>query len=756
MKRQTFLKLWLAVFSGLAVAVGIVLACGGDWDYWEWASSSFTPEAVTGTEYRPLFFDPNIPFYEIGNDTEHTSRFNSDVTADWHKFMNGKVSKETIAELMLSNETDEDIAALYQYVGEKRSNDRVNRWRQKLDLSDRRVVQFIEFTFLAKQVDYYAAPVEEGWNYYTSARSDKNDMPLLLIQALKEKYENTSDSFLKNRYWFQCLKAMFYANRQKEYELFFGVTERKMPKNQLYYRGLGYLAAFKYGNRDYLNSNLLYAEIFDKLPAMRTVAAWSFHLVDEAEWQKNLRLATTTEQKISLWALLGFYHDEERAIAEIYKLNPKSDKLDFLLTRLINKKEEGNGAELFGSKAMEKSSVDPQLLSLLTKIADEQKTANPFLWYAALGYVHTWQGKYSSAEKLFDKAYKVIPAGKPMAADQIRLLRLVNSVNAIKNVKGNSVENIIGELKWLYSLDYGNELRYRYAQRESKKYLSQLYANSGNALYSELFNHQDTFFEEKSNIDRLVAFLLKKNKSPFEKVLTEIYPITLQDIYHYKAVVAVFADDLESAMTYMQKTGEIANGELRGNPFNGFIKDCNDCDHKRRQTVKYSRRSVIEKMQEMKQKIMQYNDVYNNALLLANAYYNLSYYGNARYFWRNSGLIYPGIPSDPIYIPSFAQKMLTDGSSAKKYYLRALEAAQNDEQRAKVTYMLAKCERNEFYNRAFFAKSDNYAWKRDANQKARDISFGWNSFKVLKEKYAHTQYYQDVINECGYFSYYVD
>jgi hypothetical protein len=71
-----------------------------------------------------------------------------------------------------------------------------------------------------------------------------------------------------------------------------------------------------------------------------------------------------------------------------------------------------------------------------------------------------------------------------------------------------------------------------------------------------------------------------------------------------------------------------------------------------------------------------------------------------------------------------------------KYYTMALGAATTDEQKAKCTYMLAKCERNEWYN------------KTNGDAKTDFIAF--KNFAELK-KYSATKYYQEVIKECGYF-----
>lgn len=73
--------------------------------------------------------------------------------------------------------------------------------------------------------------------------------------------------------------------------------------------------------------------------------------------------------------------------------------------------------------------------------------------------------------------------------------------------------------------------------------------------------------------------------------------------------------------------------------------------------------------------------------------------------------------------------------------------------------MIAKCERNEYYNKHYaFGKCGEYTehvyYPNGFN--AKSFSYAWDGFKDLKEKYAHTQYYKDVIEECEYFEVYVD
>ena len=64
--------------------------------------------------------------------------------------------------------------------------------------------------------------------------------------------------------------------------------------------------------------------------------------------------------------------------------------------------------------------------------------------------------------------------------------------------------------------------------------------------------------------------------------------------------------------------------------------------------------------------------------------------------------------------------------------------------------MLAKVERNEYYNKNFFCKDE---YTRESLDKG--LHYRWEAFEELRG-YAHTKYYQEVIAECGYFKRFVE
>jgi hypothetical protein len=77
-----------------------------------------------------------------------------------------------------------------------------------------------------------------------------------------------------------------------------------------------------------------------------------------------------------------------------------------------------------------------------------------------------------------------------------------------------------------------------------------------------------------------------------------------------------------------------------------------------------------------------------------------------------------------------------------EYYQKAMELSKDKEFRAKCCFMAAKAEQNAF----FINKPAKYMG---------DFRAG-NYFHLLKGSFHDTQYYQEVINECGYFNTFVN
>lgn len=784
MKRILLSRLFLVSSAVLLSAYGIIYACAGgdDWDFFGY-NSNFTPETFADKSYSPLFLSGGI-FYGIGFDTQHNSRFNENIKSDWATYLKGKANEATVTYFLIGDDkpryysdekneikNKEEIADLHVYYKSKKENKSSQKWSKKLNLKDEKVKSFIEFLYLAQKIETVSIG-EDYWSYDPVVAKTLNDTKM--IQSIENVYNTLSDPFLKNRYWFLTMKARFYSNDKQKAVDFFNKTESSIAKNTLYYRALAYVAGINYKQKKYAVSNYLYAQVFDKCPELRVVTAYSFHPKNESDWTKALAMAKNNKEKAALWAIHGYYKDEKQAIEKIYELDPKSEHLNYLATRLVNSLEQKinnsfqqNGGEnqptkpqtVAENKTENKAKIDNAAVELIAKISAAGNTEKPYLWDIAIGYLQTLKGDYASADKNYNKAAKTLPKTE-LAGFQIRLLRFVNNLSKIEKLDDTNVKTVLADLNWLYfelpQTYKGNEFRYQNAAQWSKNYLSSLYKSKSNTVMAELFNESrysywndgNSFYDNEKELLAMKAFLEKSNKTEIEKIGADIYSLKLKDINNFQAVRATFKNKIPEAIAFMQKTDSVQHYKFLGNPFNGSIKDCHDCDHVAYQKRKYTYMDFLTTVKSMQEKLAQKEDVYTNSLLLGNAFYNISHFGNGRTFYE---ITIVGYGSSPYSFRNKMKEMITDNSVSKMYYQKALEAASNKEQKAKCLYLISKCERNDYYNKKY--NTINNYWEIQDDK----VNFiAWNSFKILNKEYSDTKYYQDVIAECGYFNTYVN
>ncbi|OXA82563.1 hypothetical protein SAMN05444397_107115 [Flavobacterium aquidurense] len=782
MKRIFLNKLFLVSSVALFAVYGIIYACAdGDWDYFI-DSSNFTPETFTDKSYSPLFLSGDV-FYGIGFDTQHNSRFNEDLKSDWNNYLKTKVDTATVSYFLIGDLTPRysddskagknkaEITDLHVFFKTKKANATSLKWGKKLNLKEDKIKSFIEFLYLAQKIETVSIG-QDYWSYDPVVAKTFSD--LKMIQSIENVYNTTSDSFLKNRYWFLTVKAYFYSSNKSKTVEFFYKTEKSVPKNTLYYRALSYVAGIKYQQKKYSESNYLYAQVFDKCPEMRIVTAYSFHPQNEADWNKSLAMAKDNKEKAALWAIHGYYKDGVQAIEKIYDLDPKSEHLNYLLTRLVNKQEQdiNNSFEesakenvpvkkltVAENKELNKGKIDKKAFDLVSKITTASNTQKPYLWNIALGYLQTLKTDYVNADTNFDKAEKIMPK-TDLAKYQLRLLRFVNNMSKIDRLTNNNEKTILADLNWLYyelpKTYKGQEFRYQNASSWSRNYLAALYKAAANPVMTEIFgesrysywNDGNAFYDNEKNLLAIKTFLMKSDKTEIEKIGAGIYSLKLKDINNFQAVQATFKNKIPEAIAFIKETDSVQYYNLLGNPFNGNIKDCHDCEHAAYQKKKYSQIEFLTTIKAMQDKLAEKEEVYTNSLLLGNAFYNITHFGNARTFYEISIV---GYGSSPYSFRDSMKKMITNCDVPKMYYQKAFEAASTKEQKAKCIYLLSKCERNEYYNNKY---NNVRNWWSVEDDKINFIA--WNGFKALKKDYSDTKYYQDVIAECGYFKTYIN
>lgn len=771
----------IGVFISLSFAflsAYIAFACaGGDWE--DGYESNFTPETFIGNKsYHPFFFS-YLFYYGIYYDVEHNTRFNQNNVDDWQGYLGKNVPQKALS-YWLNEVPEYETGQLNDYLQGKRNNiggeANAQKHAESLKIAGEKAQNFAVYLNLAKKCENFAAlsPINY-WEYDPKTPKPDKSSYKAVVAGLFAGFEATQDPFLKQRYWFQIVRYYFYFEPAQAIA-FFDKHQAIFAKNTIYWRSLAYVAGAYYKQKDYAKANYYYSRVFDADNQLKTVAHFSFHPQEESDWKKTLALCKNNDEKAALWQMLGiFYDDEIRSIKEIYALDPKSPKIDLLLTRMVNKIErkydyessdeevedvlDKNGdvdymateqkrQEVYRAKKAKKVAAD---LQWIAAIADKDNTANPFLWNVTTGYLYFLSGNSAKVGLYYQKADKQLPTtNQILAKKQMRLLKLLAQIDGLKKIEPKNENDLLADLQWLYAqeaLDSTDHFRANEAQRWVKETLNGKYAAQKDFVKAECWLSNTNFYTNPNNVGQLKAFLEKNGKTPYEQFCAQMSYISAEDIWEYQAVLDAFAEKIDDAVAKMQKAGKNGKIELLGNPFNGKIKDCHDCDHEAIQKIKYAKLSFLQKMAEMKQKLDKKDDPYNNALLLGNAYYNITHYGNARYFYE--GKIIQGAYS-PYALDSNFVQMLTDNSLALKYYNIALQNAADNEQKAKCHYLIAKCERNKWYNENKFNDiSNEYAYYSDDNENAIDF-VEWGGFKALK-KYADTKYYREVLKECGYF-----
>ena len=165
---------------------------------------------------------------------------------------------------------------------------------------------------------------------------------------------------------------------------------------------------------------------------------------------------------------------------------------------------------------------------------------------------------------------------------------------------------------------------------------------------------------------------------------------------------------------------------LEADPFASRVRDCVECDREAPGHSKYTRVTFAQALLDLKKKADEDGaGAAEASFRLATGLYNASAYGNAREV-----------------ASSVSMEPRKDMKLVEKYAKRAMERAGNREKKAAACFLGAKAEQNRYYA----STGENI----DPTAVHSPVYF-----QRLKDSYSDTQYYQEVIRECGYFRRYL-
>lgn len=743
-----------------------VIGCGGG-DYEDLrASSLFIPEMIPTNRFDPFFLSIYDYYGEYGQNipgrTIVEGKSQDDINLDeWSTYFTG-VERIQINEIVYQLSVSAmDSMGL---VAQKKISNPIGIYKSAVGKTQ--WLDGFKYLKFAKQIE--KAVYTNPWSWQDEP-IDTVSLEKLRIQGLKD-YVSCKSDFLKLRYGFQVARLNYALGKYSDGIAF---VEKNYPfkpeQGFMYFRTHGYEAACHVRLKNYPKANLWYARLYDLGETYKFEAFQSFHPQNDAEWAQTIALAETPRDKELLWHLFGVYADPIRGMQEIAKINPNSDLLPLLLVRAVNIAEfnlseslnssdnayafitqeniptEFTSDPLFSWNSIKADRI-VQLRETIESIAPKRKE-DQSIWLMSNAFVYWLSGDLENCAE-FTGAAETAGKNNFMIQAQAAIHKLLIRFGKIKKIEPLDEAEILTLITRLQVGEYGVE-RHANALKFVLNKMKPLYELQENFIMAELANPDIyKFYDSDDEIQGMIDFMLKTDHTPFRQFLIERYPLKIEELYDVQAVREIYNYDFKEAQSIYKNHPKAGLDTLFGNPFNMNINDCHDCDHARVQKVKYSKRTFVDKMIELKEKGEQEKDPKeraNNYYLFANGLYNMTYYGNARY-----------VSSTPVewnygYSNRFSgyseEKRVTtnfyDCAMAESYYLKALELSTDKEFRAKMIWMAAKCQHNQWLESSYVYNVSG------------DFSSG-EHFAAMKKLYYDTKYFQDVINECGYFCQYIN
>ena len=746
---QRQLSISLIVFSLFTLATtGIIWACA---DSDETDYSVFAPEYFVSKQYSPFFYTSSEVYYGLQYGDASNVAYNDVIVNEWEDHFSHRLDTGTLKYLLIKA-TAGGIDSVYNhYLEPSKALPSGSHVIDLNTLDKKEVLNFFSYLKLAKSCESFSVNTDyQGWGY---EKIKPFHSPASLELSLLNAFKKEKDDFIKERLWFQLVRYYYFrddsTNTIKSVQVF-DKYKGRFTKNLTYYRALGYVAGHYYKQKNYALSNYLYSLCYNYSYNLKIPSYWSFHPQTEQDWNAALVLAKSKEEKITLWQMLGIANDEGRAIKEIAAIDPKSEKLDLLLSRLINIQEtrtnpNGSNDQITDSSKNEKA----RNLQLVDSIADKNNTSKPWFWNLAAGYLNYQDSNYNAAGKFYAIAKKQFPAGDTMLIAQSKLLDILLYLQKLDKINKQAEQQLTPLLNWLVDLKDNRivikNLRFNNALNDCLSRISYLYGKQHDLLKAVCFEDSVSYYRDNRRINNLINLLNKPDKSPFETTMLRFYPHTVNDLYYHQAITLVYNDKTQQAIYLLKKRRfKLKDYELNANPFNSRLNDCHDCDAAAPQKQSFTPLSFVQTLQKMKAAIKAGRNVYRNAYLTAGAYYNISYYGNSRVFYEWD-----------VINDTAAAGWLTSMDVAARYYRLAKKNAVNNEQRARCAFMLSKCAQNDTYPMPDYFLGYYTSAILDTGEVQVKSNKYYHYFDEIIDNYSKTAYYKEVLNECGYFRSYV-
>ncbi len=691
--------------------------------------TTFDPGVVRDPAWDRLHFDPFVAgFGGLCEDCARTA-----MLADWQGYLKDAVTAADWEQVLYQASTADLTAIAARLAGKTRvapkGFERSTLWNRPA--ARKKLAAAIRLVALARRVEPRASLDVEA-----AVEPAAVTAAARLLTEARAGLKAARDPFLKQRHAFQVLRLLFY---RRDWAGAIGFHQQQggalaAPSSDLAWRARYYLAGALRRTGDLARANLELARVHVGSPALAGAAAQDFRPMEDVDWRQTLRLATSVREQTQLWRLVGMTSDGLVAAQEIQQLDPGSDLLGLLVVRELGRAE-SRGTEAWGGPP-EPAAIAAQqktyaaLEQIASKAAATRGGDRPWLMQLVLGHLAARRGDLVTARAQLQAAVRARPGDVAVASQAKASLALALALDwKINPQREDELARAMNGLDPSFG-------RQSAVTTEVRGRLAHAYVQAGRIVDGELLRpgivspiddstgrprdpKVPSKWAEVSFIKALIA-RTGQTSSEFDRFV--LAGTHTRAALEQELALRYLLDGNFTAASQAFTTTTAASAPLGTDPFVTHIVDCHDCDHAKHANARWTHASLAARLAALANRASGKGEpAAQAALAIGTAYYNLTWYGNAR-----------------TVLGDTHQKTF-DTRPAERWYRRAFELSRNRELKARAAFYAAKAELQTLV-------TAKYAPYESAD--ALPVPKAW--FAVVKG-FADTKYHREILKECGHY-----
>jgi hypothetical protein len=787
-------KLFLtAVISLACVAFPYnILGCAGGDDPYDYFTGFFDPRLGNAKELKPFYYTYNFTY-----DREEPVDQWAVTARDWSGYSGVEASDKEARDLT-GNYTHAQLQTIYT-MAEKGTQaklpDSVSGNRLVRQLIRNKDLEAIGYLMYLRKIQPFVT-VQDSW---TAPPRDSVKMAGWTKNGEK-LHAAATKPFFRQRYAYQVMRLNLYNNNPDLALQWYEREAAVKGSASVHELSDALRAGALYKRGDKAQAAYHFCQLFAEGRLKKVSNYYGYHVyTKQVPTGMILGYCKTDKERANVLATIAMGNPapDLRTLERISRLSPGDPALDMLAVREINKLEEKYlsprippGSPFFqynlrySDQDIQDSAAERQVRETADWMAwmtDQKATANPGLYATGAAYLQFMRKDYSSAREWLRKAKEKGVQGD--LEDQWRLTELLVTINEQERIDSAFEARILPSLQWLekkaqrdkknvgYAVDgpwsrsYRNLFnsiigpRYRQQGDTARAFLAMGAAENITAAadngYATLTLDRIRKEMNTGQAMKLEQLMGNRQPSPYEKYLIGRSRFSTRDIQDLIGTTYLREDKWKEAIAWFSKVdpkyykADPYARYMAANPFADLVLDT----HKptKQDTVKYTKLSFARKMMAWKEQFGQIQDPNKKAMIayeLAKGYYHMSYWGNS---WMLVSYDWSGMEGE--WRPDasrYWRKEYYEVNQAQEWYRKAHELSTDREVKARALFMVAKCVQKK--DKPFYSSYQEYEAFNKARVNYEQATRNNSVFRALKNDYATTKFYRQVLNTCSYLS----